>query len=516
MILNLKPLNKFVDYHHFKMDTFRTALKLIQPGCFIASVDLKDAYYSIPIAEEDRKLLMFQWKGKYYQFTCLPNGLSSAPRIFIKILKPVYARLCSIGHTCMEHIDDSLLVAQSFNSCHRNIADTVSLFTNLGFTIHPVKSVLQPQQKIYFLGYVLDSITMTVTLTAAKAMKVRSACQNLLFQKTTTICSVAQVIGFLVSSFPDVEFAEMHYRHLELDKISTLCANKGDFDSIMTLSVQSKTELAWWVNNVLTASRPISHGNPDLTLTTDASNVGWGAVCGDTSTGGFWSLEEQRYHINFLELKAVLLGLKSLCGAFSKKHVLIQSDNTTTVVYINAMGSIKSLPCNEMATMIWDWCLNHNIWLSATHIPGSKNIQADKESRVLKESTEWSLSQEVFNAIHQRWGMFDIDLFASRLNFKLPQYVSWRPDPGAQFINAFLMNSKPHYFYTFPPFSLLATCLQKIEQDQSTGILIVPMWTTQPWFSPLLNLLTDNPLVLPQTDSLLFLPHSNAVHPLSR
>ena len=103
MILNLKPLNKFVDYHHFKMDTFRTALKLIRPGCFMASVDLKDAYYSIPIAEEDRKLLMFQWKGKYYQFTCLPNGLSSAPRIFTKILKPVYARLRSVGHTCMGH-----------------------------------------------------------------------------------------------------------------------------------------------------------------------------------------------------------------------------------------------------------------------------------------------------------------------------------------------------------------------------------------------------------------------------
>ena len=50
MILNLKPLNKFVYYHHFKMDTFRTALKLIRPGCFMASVDLKNAYYSIPIA----------------------------------------------------------------------------------------------------------------------------------------------------------------------------------------------------------------------------------------------------------------------------------------------------------------------------------------------------------------------------------------------------------------------------------------------------------------------------------
>ena len=67
----------------------------------MASVDLKDTYYSIPIAEDDRTLLVFLWKGKYYQFTCLPNGLSSAPRTFTKILKPVYARLRSIGRPYM-------------------------------------------------------------------------------------------------------------------------------------------------------------------------------------------------------------------------------------------------------------------------------------------------------------------------------------------------------------------------------------------------------------------------------
>ena len=106
----------------------------------------------------------------------------------------------------------------------------------------------------------------------------------------------------------------------------------------------------------------------------------------------------------------------------------------------------------------------------------------------------------VFNAIQERWGKCDIDLFASRPNFKVPQYVSRRPNPWAQFINALLMNWKPHNFYAFPPFSLLATCLQKVVQDQSTGILIVLKWTTQPWFMLLLNLLTDNPLVLPQTD----------------
>ena len=78
------------------------------------------------------------------------------------------------------------------------------------------------------------------------------------------------------------------------------------------------------------------------------------------------------------------------------------------------------------------------------------------------------------------------------------------------------MDWRPHYFYAFPPFSVIANCLQKIEQDQSTGLLLVPLWTTQPWFTLLLKLLVDHPLILPQLDSLLFQPHSKAVHSLSK
>lgn len=137
MILNLKPLNEFVDRHYFKKETLRTALKLIRPRCFTASVDIKGAYYSIPIAEEDRKFLMFERKGKYYQYTLLPDDLSSALKIFTKIVKPVYANLRSVGHICIGHVADSLFIGQNFSSFECNVVDTVSLFTNFGFTIYP-------------------------------------------------------------------------------------------------------------------------------------------------------------------------------------------------------------------------------------------------------------------------------------------------------------------------------------------------------------------------------------------
>lgn len=59
LILDLSELNKNVQYHHFKMDTLQSALQLITPNCFMASIDLRDAYYTVPIAKAHRKFLKF-------------------------------------------------------------------------------------------------------------------------------------------------------------------------------------------------------------------------------------------------------------------------------------------------------------------------------------------------------------------------------------------------------------------------------------------------------------------------
>lgn len=153
IILNLKPLTECVSYYHFKIGTIQTALKLMRPGCFMASVDLKDAHYSVPIAREDRKYSNFEWQGSYYEYTCLSNGLACAPRLFTKILKPVYSHIRSMGHICMGHIDDSFLMGYEYTACKRNVQDNVEAFQKLGFVIHPVKSVFIPTQEIEFLVF---------------------------------------------------------------------------------------------------------------------------------------------------------------------------------------------------------------------------------------------------------------------------------------------------------------------------------------------------------------------------
>ena len=82
MILDLKRLNEDIIYHHFKMDTLQKALTLVFPNCYMASIDLKDAYYSVSIPETDRKFLRFEWDGQLWQFDCMPDGLALAPRKF--------------------------------------------------------------------------------------------------------------------------------------------------------------------------------------------------------------------------------------------------------------------------------------------------------------------------------------------------------------------------------------------------------------------------------------------------
>ena len=109
MILNLEKLNKHINYKHFKMENFEQAIWLVNKGDYIVSVDLKHAYYSVKIAEEQQKLLCFKWQGKIYQFTCLPNRVTEGPRLFTKLIKSIFASLKKRGHTITSFIDDTLI-----------------------------------------------------------------------------------------------------------------------------------------------------------------------------------------------------------------------------------------------------------------------------------------------------------------------------------------------------------------------------------------------------------------------
>lgn len=185
--------------------------------------------------------------GCLYKYTCLPNGLSSTPRIFTKMLKPVYSTLHNQGYVSVGYIDDSYLQGDSITECQQNVLCTTSLFTKLGFYVHPSKSVFNPTQKLVFLGFIIDSVNMIVSPTPEKIQKTVKACKQLLRKKTPRIIDLARVIGLIISLFPGAEYGPLHYRGLERDKTTALTNNSGDFNASMKLSEASFTELRWWI-----------------------------------------------------------------------------------------------------------------------------------------------------------------------------------------------------------------------------------------------------------------------------
>jgi len=176
------------------------------------------------------------------------------------------------------------------------------------------------------------------------------------------------------------------------------------------------------------------------------------------------------------------------------------------------MGSIKFPILSRLARGIWDWCARQDIFIYAAYIPSAQNTEADAESRVVSEETEWSLGQPYFDKINSHFGPFDIDLFASTINNKCPSFVSWFPDPLALAVDAFSLNWSGFFFYAFPPFILILRVLRKIITDKAKGVVVVPWWPAQPWF-PLFNrLVIDLPIFFDPNVNLLSSPFKD-IHP---
>ena len=188
----------------------------------------------------------------------------------------------------------------------------------------------------------------------------------------------------------------------------------------------------------------------------------------------------------------------------NKKDYILKVDNMTAVYYINRMGGTHSKKLMEITSQIWNWSLDRKIFLSAEHLPGIQNVDADQESRRKQDSSEWKLDPLIFQQIMQILGPCQVDLFASRISAQLPKYMSWKPDPGAIATDALSQPWTNIKGYAFPPFSLIGRCLSKIRREGiKEMILIAPVWPTQPWFAILLSMLFRRPLLLPKLPSLL-------------
>ena len=364
-IVNLKGLNSYVETVHFKMEGIHMLKDILKQGDWMTKVDLKDAYFMVPIATNQRRLLRFQWQGTTYQFKCLPFGLSSAPWVFTKTTRPIVTLLRTLGLRMIIYIDDILIMAESEAMAREHTAASIYLLENLGFVINYPKSQLEPTQEIVFLGFVVNSITMEIKMPGEKIKQIRLEAKNLQKTEAPQAIVISRLLGKLNQATQAIPPAPLFFRNLQLCLQRALEKKGGqDYTVRAHLTAPAIEELKWWELHLTKWNgRCLLTQTPDMTIETDASTTGWGALCQGVRTGGPWTQTERQQHINCLELTAALLAVK--CFAKNKANILIhlRMDNTTALTYINKFGGTVSQELNHLTKQLMLWCLDRNIRL---------------------------------------------------------------------------------------------------------------------------------------------------------
>ena len=453
-ILNLRPLNKFLKVQHFKMETLRSIIRAMEIGDWVAALDLKDAYLHIPIFPPHRKFLRFCIENQHFQFKAMPFGLATAPRVFTKVMAAVggYLRMKEV-HIFM-YLDDWLLKSREPMLLVSHLDFTLRLLMDLGLVVNLEKSHIWPSQMITYLGAVFN---LQKGIVCPTEDRFQNLCQaiSILFQESCVPAKLfLRILGLMASCIDLVPLRRLHMRPIQL---YLLCHWSPKKDSIFHL-VQVKNpllpHLQWWTQRCnIFKGACLDQIRPQETIWTDASNQGWGAHLGTQNISGTWSPTQTSEHINVLEMLAVRNALYHFERSLEGKTVLIRSDNSTVVCYINRQGGTNSPQLCMIVWNIFQWCLNRNISILAAHIPGKKNSLADSLSRgnVKVKVTEWSLNCSVAETLFNIYTKPNIDLFATKENRKIQTFCSPYPDPEAWSCDALACNWTGMYAYAFPP-----------------------------------------------------------------
>ena len=334
-IQDLSNLNQFLRVEKFKMETPETIRTSLQQGEWVTSVDFKDAYFHIPIQEQSRKYLRFHVQGRTYQFKALPFGLSTAPMEFTVLAKEVKLMAIHKGIRIHQYLDDWLVRARSQETCLHHTQILVKMCQDLGWLVNLEKSELEPKQVFDFVGYQFDLRSGRVRPTPDRWQSLQDKIQVLLLSPACPVRQFMSLIGLLTATEKQVHLGRLHMRPLQWHLKNNWTVPES-LEKIIPLPRTLHPHLQWWLDedNVLQGQplHPVRHA---LQIFTDASKEGWGAHLNEFTARGSWSVPESKLHINYLELKAVFLALKEFQSICTNNIVLVATDNTTVVAYIN-------------------------------------------------------------------------------------------------------------------------------------------------------------------------------------
>ena len=514
-IINLRPLNQFVKVDKFKMETPRTVLQALRPGDWMFSVDLKDAYFQVPIHPRSRRFLRFLWRGRAWQFRALCFGLSTAPQVFTRVMGPVALLAHRRGVRLHRYLDDWLVAAQDKEELLVHRAWLLEQCLQLGLIINWEKSELSPSKSVIYLGIQIDTDANRVRPSSKRIDRFLLLLQEFSSNPSPSAWEWLRLLGHMTSLEKLLPLGRLHMRSFQFCLRETWSQASHPVFSRVETTVEVWRDVLWWSDRAnLEIGVPLSSPTPDVLLYSDASSQGWGAHMDDLQASGLWSDRQKSWHINLKELRAVRLGLETFRDYLVGKSVVSMSDNSTVVAYIKHQGGTRSQSLCQETLLLLQWAQQHRITLSSQFIPGSSNVVADQLSRRKQVlPAEWTLHELVCRQIWRVWEYPQVDLFATAKTHRLPSYFSPVQDPQALGTDALVQDWSGMVAYAFPPLPLIRRVINKVRASSNLRLfLIAPCWPQQEWFPDLLDLLTALPLELPWWPRLLKQPHLDRFH----
>ena len=504
-ILDLSNLNPFLKVEKFKMETPETIRTSLQQGEWVTSIDFKDAYFHIPMQEQSRKYLRFFTQGRTYQFKALPFGLSTAPLEFTVVVKEVKLMARHKGIRIHQYLDDWLVRAKSQQVCLQHTQDLVKMCQDLGWLVNVEKSKLEPRQVFDFVGYQFDLRSGWVRRTPDPWQSLQEKIKALLLLPTCSVRQFMSLIGLLTATKKQVHLGRLHMRPIQWHLKNNWRVPES-LNKMIPIPRSLHPHLQWWLeeSNVLQGQplHPLQHA---LQIFTDASKEGKRVMVSARKQTAY---KLSGTKSSFSSLKRVP---RPLCGQDSSSgHRQYDSSVLHKQRRRHEVGPTVC-PAVENLDLVYP---GNPVTLKARHIPGRLNVVADKLSRLGQTiQTEWSLLPEVFQALYHKWHRPQIDLFATRFNHKLPQFVSPVPDPLAVAVDALTLPWEDLDAYAFPPTAILGKVVEKLQDSPCKRIiLIAPGWPNMPWFWDLVTMSSQVPISLPILPNLLTQPFNQIPH----
>lgn len=468
---------------------------------WLTKVDIKDAYLHVPLHPEASQQLGIHLRdGSKWSFKAMPFGLNIAPLTFTRLMRTALKPLRQAGIRLVAYLDDILIMSESKEQAIEDTRKTIRQLEKLGFVINSKKSILCPSRELEFLGSVINTRNMNLSVPKVKMDKVRREARQILCRDNWPAKKLAATIGLMNSICSAMSPGMLMTRYLLANLTKALAENAYDWNSTrVKLWEASKEELAWWIEEAQGYNgREFSQPKTELTIFTDASEHGWGGICGPNSCSGSWQDTEYSQSSNMRELMAIRKVIEALQHTARGKRLLILSDNITAVANVVKEGGNRNTEYIHQLKILFQTLKRLDCSIVMRHVPGKSNVFADAASRrVFKD--EYHLSQRAVNQIIQKWGSPSVDMFATCENKIVRKFFSWKADPGAAALDAFRQAwTEESLPYAHPPVRLIPQVIQKFRAEQvSKMILVLPHWPSLPIWPSLMELKREHLVLAP-------------------